>query len=716
MSTKPFLLIKMLACVSILSLQSITASENSNSETKTLAFVTFPQLQALLTKNDCVFTIFRPPCEFDFHVDFLAGKLSKIPNYKKLTLSLTNFNFKSSKTQPELGPGKKFRHCNVHLVTDQTFELGYWPKSPEAKLVDVLLLLSASDRRHQVSFPLPPDDFKRIPNSHLVILTVFDFRSVSIISLPCGEQKTFHNFRLTLEPSFQEEALTKLRKLWLSHQNNFHRAKFWINKPRKSNKCGYFETANASFSKDVCNLKLLQSKLNFTLYLTGNNGSFFAKRIMLGPHNLQENRNKGNQWLPHGLQIKSYGFMVVMDKSQIRCLGNPLSPFDIPTWILTYVSVWSVAFLIFISQENGTDGMLSTCFAYKIYILLLLVDQPSRIRPTGSGSWKQFMQILLWSTWALTCLVISQIYRGDIFSNLTSMHEPKLPDSLDGVLEYFPGVQIGTLEFCTGIGRKPVSCAMLTLSENMKAYSKPETMPRNYMALKESMRWIPFREDRKWAKIQLSLVERKSVKARSWNKTWGRMGLYKLPAFVLMEPVHELRVFSQSLENTQHWASKVRSFQSLDRRNLWIIQGRYFHLVLGTYLKRLHEAGYGTRLEGQERQFKLRLGLRNALKIGNDETSGLGTTNLGKYGNCQDGCSKERNVLRDSVSYVSSSVYQGIYIYYKVTVALALIAFIAEIALGRKLLFWKAWKVTVETVRVWCVWMYCIILKTFLGA
>lgn len=509
-------------------------------------------------------------------------------------------------------------------------------------MVDALVLLLASERHHRISFPLPPYDFKRIPSSHLVILTVFDFQSVSMASLPYGKQKTYQNIRLTLEPSFPEEALTKLRKVWLSHQNNFHQTQIPIDKQNKLLTCHYFQTSKATFSKDVCNLKLLESKLNFTLAVSSSNG-FYAKHIMVSPKNVKSTKNNGLQWLSHGLQIKSYGFLVVMDKSQIKFRDNPLAPFDIPTWILTYVSVCSVAFMFLIHQENGTENLLRTWIAYKFCILLLLIDQPSPIRPTGSGRLKPFIQLLLWAVWALACLLISQIYRGDIFSNLATKQEPHVPETFDGVMDAFPGIPIVTLEICRKGKAIFMPCVLTMLSGNMKGYSKPGTMPRKYKVLMKSLRWIPFEEKEKWGKMKHLLTERKPVSGITWNKSRTLLELHAQTRFVLVEPFQELQVFSQIMANTQYWASKIARVPLFDRWNLWMIRGKYFQLVLGTYLKQLHEAGFGTRLEGQERQFKLRQGLKIALEIIKNETSGLETT-LGQYGNCQDGCSKKKNV------------------------------------------------------------------------
>lgn len=133
MSGKLTDLAKLLLLVCILILKSAIASSYLNGETGTPVPVGFHRLQALLTENGCVFTLFSfPVCgsrgKFDLDENFVNEKL-------KVTKIASNYNnpipvqisFNCNTTKSNLGPAsaRKCRYCDVHLVTDQTFELGY---------------------------------------------------------------------------------------------------------------------------------------------------------------------------------------------------------------------------------------------------------------------------------------------------------------------------------------------------------------------------------------------------------------------------------------------------------------------------------------------------------------------------------------------------------------------------------------------------------------
>ncbi|CAG7830578.1 unnamed protein product [Allacma fusca] len=103
---------------------------------------------------------------------------------------------------------------------------------------------------------------------------------------------------------------------------------------------------------------------------------------------------------------------------------------DLISWILVFISASLVILALKLVNKRGAP----TVSPLRIVVVFLMLEQgllPSRNSLKILGKKAAFMV----SLWALMCVVISNGYKGNIFSLLTAISSPQVPQNMDQILE-----------------------------------------------------------------------------------------------------------------------------------------------------------------------------------------------------------------------------------------------------------------------------------------
>lgn len=658
----------------------------------------FQKLLNIFQQNGCSFSYFSTKNK-NFDINGLASQTYKnYPGMGHNFRDLVWFSEVRNHTVGKIKPGacksfqllKKYRQCEVNLVFHADFD--NWTQSAEASFTDFLFLLSASlPQKEFNSFTLPPNDTRTVLNGNIVIINVINFQQAFMFSIPRGKQSLS-----LITGSTPVEALISLKHTWLALQSNFNQAIIPIKTKHSKAKCHYFRAGRESFSRDACSLQLLEQKLNFTLD-TGRNWSVARQTVIEGTNIIGAKRN-GSFWLPHGMRVKAFGFILVFDKSRIKFKENALIPFDKMVWFLLVLSNFGVASVFFLCyhyfRHKNRTKLLQKILRLKFLLMQLLLDQSANYKESKRRKWNNFqfsgyILMLLWAVWAFGCFIISQTYRADIFSILATTKDPSVPETFPDLLKSDRNVLLTTLEKCSK-NRTDLSCVKYISSDVLESYNS--NVPAQFKILKDSVHWIKLFDSYKWAEVVYSLKEKKSLPAKlPGSKRDEMLELHRPPKFALLDMKQELQVFAQSLKyfESKYWPSKLLPIPALDRKTLWVIKGRRYHLIFGTYLGRVHEAGFSTRFESQEQVYKLVYKLRKSfLKLMRSQGQSVEEAEKSeiswKFLSCVEGCAKARQLAKESFTSVSKSVYRSICLYWAVGAGIAVISMLVEL-LVRKL-------------------------------
>lgn len=131
------------------------------------------------------------------------------------------------------------------------------------------------------------------------------------------------------------------------------------------------------------------------------------------------------EWSPHGLEKEPYGYISISIKPGYDFFML-LKPFDKSTWILLIITVLIFAVTV---QDYKSGQKLSNFFTVIFWAIgSLLEDYEPRI---FKRLWKSSTQdLLLISTWLLGAIILTNGYKGCVFSFMSKIVEPQVPTSL----------------------------------------------------------------------------------------------------------------------------------------------------------------------------------------------------------------------------------------------------------------------------------------------
>jgi hypothetical protein len=184
---------------------------------------------------------------------------------------------------------------------------------------------------------------------------------------------------------------------------------------------------------ELCTLALLEKQLNFTTILTNQNPRYGVLRllnILADPYInnvIITKLNPGFQWLIHGVKFNPYK-LTLITKLQSVNVDSLLQPFDINIWmaLLTANCLFFIVVCVglrFKKKRKLIFWMTSTTLSQ--------MDQNLTNYLFDKKRWINFSLV---ASWFFFIFVLSMLYQGDLYSCLTNVRLPVLPNSLKETL------------------------------------------------------------------------------------------------------------------------------------------------------------------------------------------------------------------------------------------------------------------------------------------
>lgn len=430
-----------------------------------------------------------------------------------------------------------------------------------------------------------------------IYLEIRDFSQILMICLPCFS--AFPDEKQSLLP--MEEAGLKtmqtVEQIWLTMHRNLHRTviKYWGQQPitqisdyiypDHSAPCAFFPRKTRYLLATECAMVLLSIKKNFSMLGEDNKNyvyihSVVKSRILLDAISTSVTLQDRELVLNHGIEYTAFGFITLHDKKDL--IRNPLKMTEIltpfPTW--TWPVIVSVGFTtsicFYCNSESIRPIRVSKLLDSFYAISILLVDQVA-----GKLPWKDDVtNRAIWFAWGLFCLVVSNAYKGFIFSELAITETPKTPQTLDELAQ--SNLKTITLEWFDNI-TGDVSLPVLTtkILSNEILIETDHARRSMFQQLQSSIEWFPVTYDELTAQISLS----KTI------EIGGRL-LRIEKKLAIMDPIKNLNLLKALLEDVDvFWVSKVISETGLGHQDAWFATYNYLHPILSRGLGTLHESG-----------------------------------------------------------------------------------------------------------------------------
>jgi len=208
-------------------------------------------------------------------------------------------------------------------------------------------------------------------------------------------------------------------------------------------------------SEQYCLIQVISDVLNFTAvedlpgFPSDPKHSKRLANVIKNPFyliwgHIKQNPNERVTPLSSGLNTIYFGFLLIIDKLDLE-MSNPLRAFDLCTWVflvagfITLSLVFSVQTIISINDGEPFLLLLNRIVKRAMYVLIVILGA---VLEQGQPSFLNFKKIRnnwclrsLFIIWLISCIVLSNGYKGVFFSLLAICIPPPTPSTLDDLIE-----------------------------------------------------------------------------------------------------------------------------------------------------------------------------------------------------------------------------------------------------------------------------------------
>jgi hypothetical protein len=180
---------------------------------------------------------------------------------------------------------------------------------------------------------------------------------------------------------------------------------------------------------ELCILHLLEKQINFTTIPFRESPKYFLLRLInvlaeSFANNVVISKGiPGIQWLTHGVRFESYKLILIAKLQGIN-LDSLLQPFDMNIWMAFLVASCSFFTVVFVGSKFKGNGQI---FFWMISTLLSQTDEISTVYLFDKKRW---INLSLVSSWLFLIFLLNVLYQGDLYSCLSNIRLPVLPNSL----------------------------------------------------------------------------------------------------------------------------------------------------------------------------------------------------------------------------------------------------------------------------------------------
>jgi len=182
---------------------------------------------------------------------------------------------------------------------------------------------------------------------------------------------------------------------------------------------------------DDCFLRVVKQLLNTTDGHNMENSFGVAQFFVMEKSNLDliflEKRYIKYEALPYGMSISMYQFGTLTSPN-LHDISSLIKPFDVATWFFLVASVFSVClYFRIVFQLTKQRSVL------EIHIISILLEQSQSFVTKYRSHRTQTGGILI--SWMFLVFITGNAYKGVIFSFLTAISVPVVPDTLEQVMQ-----------------------------------------------------------------------------------------------------------------------------------------------------------------------------------------------------------------------------------------------------------------------------------------
>jgi len=182
---------------------------------------------------------------------------------------------------------------------------------------------------------------------------------------------------------------------------------------------------------DHCFLRVIKQLLNTTDSHNMENAFGVAQFFVMGKTNVDlmflEKRYIKYEALPYGMWIPLYQFGTLTSPN-LHDISSLIKPFDVASWFFLVTSVFSVCLYFRIVFKLTKQRSV-----LEIHIISILLEQSQSVVTKYRSHRTQTGGLLI--SWMLLVFITGNGYKGVMFSFLTALSIPVVPDTLEEVME-----------------------------------------------------------------------------------------------------------------------------------------------------------------------------------------------------------------------------------------------------------------------------------------
>jgi hypothetical protein len=184
---------------------------------------------------------------------------------------------------------------------------------------------------------------------------------------------------------------------------------------------------------DLCMIRILEKQINFTTTQPRQTPRYFILRLFTIPAENDWNdiiiskRIPGLQWLSNGVNFEPYKLIIITKLQSVK-VDSLLQPFDRNMWMAIIVANCLFFIVVCVGLKFKEKRKLF------LWMISTILSQTDETLTQHLFNKKRLINIALVSSWFYSIFLLNVLYQGDLYSYLSNVHIPILPNSLREIL------------------------------------------------------------------------------------------------------------------------------------------------------------------------------------------------------------------------------------------------------------------------------------------
>jgi hypothetical protein len=200
---------------------------------------------------------------------------------------------------------------------------------------------------------------------------------------------------------------------------------------------------------DFCVIRILEKQINFTTVQPSQIPRYFILRLIKVPAENNMNnliiskRSTGLQWLSNGVNFDPYKLILITKLQRVN-VDSLLQPFDRNMWMAIIVANCLFFIVVCVGSKFKEKRKIV------LWMLSTILSQTDEMLTQHLFNKKRLINCVLVSSWFFLMFLLNVLYQGDLYSCLSNVRLPVLPNSLREILvTNIPLFTIG--QFCDSL-------------------------------------------------------------------------------------------------------------------------------------------------------------------------------------------------------------------------------------------------------------------------